>query len=66
MIDLTKVPLSDEQIMCLVKLGVKLFHDFKDRETYISEAYWSYTHPSVKRALIAMVTEDQTEGLSHE
>lgn len=56
MTDLTKVPLNDDQVAYLTRMGVRLFHDFKARKTYISEGYWHQTHPQVQRALIVMVT----------
>lgn len=55
-VDITSVPLSDEQILVLFKMRIGLFHKQATGETFVTYRWANQAHDALKKAIAIYVT----------
>jgi len=73
MINLSKTPLTDQQVATLAIMRVPFFHDTQTGNTYVSKRYWYGISQTLREALAraAQVVTNETlfaptTGVQHE
>lgn len=55
MIEVTRLPLTEEQIEVLSHLRVPLYHEYKTDQRFIANRYWLSIKPNIQQAILRIL-----------